>query len=355
MNDDLAAVLIYRHKVKVSLEALLKTRAAGAKQLAWKRDLIRRLLVFAGGGKLLRGCLVCFSYALPNADDPPETVLRLAAAIELMHSALLIHDDIIDQDDQRRGRPSLHDQYRQLAVERSLAEPERFGQNMALCAGDIALATALSAINNLALAPTLRAGLMELFDQALTDVFDGQMQDIHLGMSTVPPSKKAIYKIMRAKTAGYSVALPLAAGGLIAGQTAANCRQLYEIGMAAGVIFQIRDDELGVFGVSQRLGKPIGSDIREDKKTLLYYYLQRAAAPEDWLRWKRIFGNRHATPADVETVRRGMEKHKVPARLNRDVKRLESQANQLIAELTYAPEAKAKLRQLVKFCAERTA
>jgi len=203
------------------------------------------------------------------------------------------------------------------------------------------------------LAATEDKNLVELFAHELGTVCAGQMQDVYLGASPESPSKRAIYEIMRAKTATYSVALPLVAGAILAGQGAAIRRRLYDIGLAAGVIFQIRDDELGVFGQTASIGKPIGSDIREGKKTLLYYYLWQAAGATERERLATIFGNPQAAPADIDYVRQAMRGYKIPARLREDITKLERAAFGGIDKLKLDQTAKAELRHMVKFCAAR--
>lgn len=349
----------YRPLLQRHIKKFVGQRRVGGP--VWQADTLKRLQAFATGGKLLRGCLVCHSYRLCGGDmtqgskpELPAAVLNVAAAIEMFHCGMLIHDDIIDQDTLRRGQPAIHQQYRQLAVQRGILAAG-LGENLALCAGDTAFFLAyepLAAACSQAGAATSQ-DLIKLFTDELVMVCAGQMQDIYLGATPLPPSKKIIYEIMRAKTAGYSAALPLAAGAILAGQPAAQRRRLQALGLAAGIIFQIRDDELGTFGQTASIGKPVGSDIREGKKTLLHYYLWKAANKHERQRLAGIFGNPDAATADINYVRRSLRQRQVPARLREDIARLEQTAFRQIGKLELDRSAKAELKRIVRYCAAR--
>lgn len=336
-----AALETYRPLVAAGLRRFIKRHQASGP--AWEKDVMERLSGFVTSGKLMRGCLVCYSYKLCGGSDLPEAVINAAVAIELMHCGLLVHDDIMDQDDVRRGQPALHRQYAGLTGLRHSAA-DRLGENLAICAGDIALVLAFELLD------TELAGL---FARELAKVCAGQMSDTYAGSLPKLPAKRVIYEIMRDKTATYSIALPLVAGAALAGQSAATRQRLYDLGLATGTIFQIRDDELGVFGQAADMGKPVGSDIREGKKTLLYYYLWRASIADERRQLAAIFGNPEASPADIDYVRQAMQKHKVPVRIREDVDRLRQLAHGHIGKLDFDREIKAGLKQMVKFCAAR--
>lgn len=354
MNEDINFILKYRPQVKAALETYLRgLRQSSNKNLVWNRDVTERLLTFATTGKLLRGCLVCYGYALDGEAEPAPAVLNTAIALELMHSALVIHDDVIDRDDTRRGQPAVHIQYKQLGSQQQLTDPQRFGEAMALCAGDMALFLALGVLRSAPAEAAAETAITGLFSRALADVCAGQMEDVYLGMSAGQPGKRAIYSVMRSKTATYSVALPLAAGAILAGQPAAKRQGLYELGLAAGIIFQIRDDELGALGQTHKLGKPVGSDIREGKKTLLHHYLWQAASTNEKRYFKTVFGNPGASQADIIAVQAALQRYDIPLRLKQDIDNLERTARRHIERLGITHAAQDKLRRMVAFCATR--
>jgi geranylgeranyl diphosphate synthase type I len=310
-------------------------------------------MTFATTGKLLRGSLVCYSYALCSGETAPSpSVLNTAIALELSHTSLLIHDDVIDQDELRRGRPSMHYQYSQLFDRRSVTSTH-LGDSLAICAGDMALLMAFELLGNVSIEQTADTSLSALLARELTTVCAGQMQDVYLAGSAKRPTKREIYTLMQTKSAGYSVAFPLMAGAILAGESAAVRRQLYDLGIAVGTMFQIRDDELGVLGNAGKLGKPVGADIREGKKTLLYHYLRQAASAKERQQLDAIFGNPKASQADIATVQEALLRYDIPSRLQTDLDQLKRIAVQCMNRLKLAPARKEELRQLVEFCANR--
>jgi geranylgeranyl diphosphate synthase type I len=317
---------------------------------SWRADFLKRLMPYSTGGKLIRGSLVCFSYQAFAGREPEHSVMDAAIAIELIHSALLIHDDIMDNDNFRRGKPSMHRQYEQVGRRQGLADPVRFGINMAICGADMCLFLAIK------LLAEASVEVDKLFGDTLAEVCDGQMQDIYSQSQSTTPSKQAIYNLMRAKTATYTLSLPLAVGAALAGQPPpATINKLQRLGDAAGMIFQIRDDELGIMGNTAKTGKPVGADIREGKKTLIYYYLMKACDVRERRQLRAIFSNPDIKQADVAAVQKLIRQHQIPEFLNAEIKRLESRAASVLNVLDLPNWHKAEIRSLIAFCAKRQA
>jgi geranylgeranyl diphosphate synthase type I len=348
-------ILDYSAVIRPELEAFIKSKISGGGQLTpWKADFLNRLLPYATAGKLLRASLVCFSYEAFSGQRVNNPVIKAAMALELTHSALLIHDDIMDNDDLRRGQPSLHRQYQSLATGEKLADADHFGTSMAICGGDAALFLAFELLASCQAAPQVQATVQQLFVNQLVTTCAGQMQDLYLEARPDMPSKKAIHELMQTKTASYSLSLPMAIGAALAGQTAATLTKLQNIGISAGTIFQIRDDELGIMGKADEIGKPVGSDITEGKKTLVYYYLLRNCSASEYEKAKAIFGNPIATPEDIEYIQKLVKRHKIPQLLNNEVSRLEKAAIKHINGLSVSIKNKAEFKELVRFCGNRS-
>ncbi len=343
-------ILSYNTDIRRELTAFIKAkRAAANPAVPWRADFLDRLLPFATTGKLLRGSLVCFSYEALGGKPASDAVIKAAVAVELAHSALLIHDDIMDEDAVRRGQPSMHQQYQAAAAKANLADASHFGTSMAMCGGDIAL---FLAFELLAGCP---AEVVQLFTGQLATTCAGQMQDLYLESRAAMPSKDTIFELMETKTAAYTLSLPLAMGAALAGQPAKTLEQLQAIGISAGVIFQIRDDELGVMGDAGATGKPVGSDITEGKKTLLYYYLLQQCSAEDRKKIQGIFGNVDAGTEDIIFVQKLVTGHGITKLLNNEISGLEKQAFGTIAKLDASEKVKNELAELVRFCGNRLA
>jgi geranylgeranyl pyrophosphate synthase len=338
----LEPILRHQAAVRERLEDFLASADGG-----WQADFLGRLKPFGGGGKLLRGCLVCFSCEAFSGKPAGKDVLDAAAALELTHSALLIHDDIMDEDELRRGQASMHRQYELQAAQDKLADPEHYGVSMALGGGDLALFLALDL---LAAAPE---AVRRLFTKQLAVTCAGQMQDIYLESRPDMPPKQDIMDLMARKTASYSFALPLMMGAAFAGQPPATIRTLQAFGTAAGTIFQIRDDELGVLGDTRATGKPVGSDIREGKKTLLASYLLEHGSEEERRKLGGIFGDPGAGGQEIRYVQQLVKKHKITELLNADVTRQAWDAEAIIDTADVPKQARKTLVELLKYCSSR--
>jgi geranylgeranyl diphosphate synthase type I len=276
---------------------------------SWGEDVCRRLIAFSRGGKMLRGKLLVRSYLLSGGDAGGEgEAVRAAAALELIHAAFLIHDDIMDQDRSRRGAPSLHAQYQELGRSQGLRAPGHFGQSMGICAGDVALFLAFRLLSGLEAEDGVRRRLLALFSRETSRVAVAQMQDVYHGARPDMAAEEEIITLYRHKTARYTFSLPLMAGAVLAAGPEALCAGLEAIGESLGLIFQIKDDELGLFGSEEKIGKPAGSDVREGKKTLYLLYLWQRADKAQKAMLAGVIGGRRSDPAGLAAVRRLVEK-----------------------------------------------
>jgi len=224
---------------------------------SWGKDVCDRFLEFISQGKMLRGSLLFASYALFTQKESKDVVLA-AAAIELFQSSLIVHDDIMDGDTMRRGKPTIWMQYGGVRV----------GEGMAICFGDIGFFLAYELLSNIH-----SEEVTTLFSKELSSVVLAQMQDVSSGFSEREPTKEEIITLYRYKTGRYTFSLPLMTGAILAKQNKILITQLEKIGELLGILFQLKDDELGLFGDEKETGKPLGSDIRENKKTVHRLFL----------------------------------------------------------------------------------
>lgn len=244
-----------------------------------------------GGGKRVRPTFVFAGWQCGDpttADGAPDATLalRVGAAIELIQACALIHDDILDRSDTRRGRPTAHRRFEAVHVERAfVGDPTHFGVSAAILLGDLALAWADDLVHGIAPGQwadprPLPRSVGALWSRMRTEVLGGQLLDI-TNESAADESITAAYRVMEYKTAAYTVARPLQLGAALAGADAALSESLHAIGIDLGIAFQLRDDILGVFGDPAETGKPSGDDLVEGKRTaLLAEGLQRASAAD---------------------------------------------------------------------------
>lgn len=269
-------------------------------------DVAERLVDFASRGKMIRGALVYLGAELYGYDGPSEPATRLAAVMELLQSFLLIHDDIMDGDLLRRGAPSVFAQYEQLGMEKELSGPRSFGEAMGICAGDVAifLATALVAHDDVPV--RLERPLLRLISTEIARVGLAQMSDVYHGVYPGQVDEQEIIDLYRFKTGRYTFSLPLMCGSTIAGAHSDDIRALGEVGEGLGIVFQIKDDYIGLFGETDAIGKTVGSDIAADKKTLYRTHLFNRAEGRDLDRLSSIFGNPDPSADDLDFVVRSM-------------------------------------------------
>ncbi|MBO3101940.1 polyprenyl synthetase family protein [Cellulomonas fengjieae] len=229
------------------------------------------------GGKLMRPRLAVAAYlGLGGRDDA--VIAPVAAAIEVLHTAMLVHDDLLDHDEVRRGRPNVAGATRARLEGRGVAERVVGDQVLAagLLAGDLAIASAFSLVVS---APAEREALLRvvgLLAEGIETTVVGELLDVTAALSS--PRDVDALAVAELKTAAYSGSLPLVVGAILAGAAEARIAQLAAVGSALGVAFQLTDDELGVFGDPAVTGKSVVSDLREGKRTEL---LRRAYAMAD--------------------------------------------------------------------------
>lgn len=266
-------------------------------------EVIDILSDYATSGKMARGSLFLASYKLFSNKEITEETLKISSCLELLQSALLIHDDIMDQDDTRRGKKTIHMLYTESAKKSRFLNSSHYGNSMAICIGDIAFFLAFELLNSVKTEPRIKEKLLQKFATEIQSVGLAQMQDMISGSDLTTPSESTIMQLYTYKTARYTFSLPLALSTLLAGEKESVIAILEKFGELCGIIFQIKDDELDLFGDKKEIGKPVGSDIRENKKTIFYFYamLQATKKQRDILR--KNFGKQNLSNADIETVR----------------------------------------------------
>jgi geranylgeranyl diphosphate synthase type I len=274
--------------------------------------------------------------------------------MELFHSGLLVHDDIMDRDLVRRGQPSIFQQYEGIAAREGHADPAHVGEALGICAGDVACFMAFELLARARMPAGTLCGVLELCARELSAVGIAQMQDVSWGASRSGVDVDDILSMYTHKTGRYSFSLPLLAGAMVAHAPGDLRGKLSAFGESIGTLFQIRDDELGLFGDERELGKPVGSDIREGKKTMLFSLVMAAAGTDERRRLGAIFGNPRASAADIEYVRGLASSADVQARAGGIAAGLTEKALSAIGAIdSGTPEDRAALRGLLDFTTAR--
>jgi geranylgeranyl diphosphate synthase type I len=319
----------------------------------WGPDVLRRLGAFARKGKMIRGGLVALGCEMAGGSPGAPAVVRAGTAFELIQSGLLIHDDIMDRDPRRRGGPSFHEQYARLAPGLPGAEADHFGTSLAICAGEIAIFLAFEALAGLPGTAGRAAEVQRHFAAEFGLVGLGQMFDIEAGTARDPIPERRVLEIYRVKTARYSFYLPLAAGWRLGGGPRRTLAALERLGLDLGLVFQIKDDEIGLFGHPGTTGKPVGSDIRQGKKTLYATGLLERTAGPDRGRLMAVFGCPAATDDDILFVRDLAERLGVREEVRRVMARFAARAGSAIRALPVPEKCRGILRGLLEYSLNR--
>ncbi len=273
----------FRDQVQVALDAFVDRQAADLEVLGPDAArLVAEARQAVAGGKRFRAAFCYWGY---RAVDPQpadeEALVRACAALELLHASALVHDDLMDASDTRRGRPATH---RALEQEHRRAgwsgDPEQYGAAAAILLGDLLLSWADELLRRCGLPIVQVAPALEVFDRCRSEVIAGQFLDVSVqarGRADVD----AAMTVLRYKSAKYSIERPLHIGAALAGAGEATLAALSDFGLPLGEAFQLRDDLLGVFGDPAATGKPAGDDLVEGKRTVLVALALDAAAPAD--------------------------------------------------------------------------
>jgi geranylgeranyl diphosphate synthase type I len=223
------------------------------------------------GGKRLRPAFAYWGWrAAGGSDDKGAPILTAAAAIELVHASALAHDDVMDDSATRRGQLAAHRAFskRLRDAETARADAERFGRSAAILLGDLLLSWSDELLGGSGFKPKAIVRGRVYFDKLRTEVVAGQFLDV-LAQTKGTSSASAALRVVRYKSAKYTVERPLQFGAALAKADKSLLAALSSYGVPLGEAFQLRDDVLGVFGEPTVTGKPSGDDIREGKRTLL--------------------------------------------------------------------------------------
>ncbi|MBF0531595.1 MAG: polyprenyl synthetase family protein [Candidatus Omnitrophica bacterium] len=253
-------------------------------------------------GKRIRPILVLLSYQGYNpANRVPSSLYQAATCMEYLHNFMLIHDDIIDNSDLRRGKPTMHK-----GLSRIIASdnPDELGKSLAIIAGDIIYALAIDAFLSINVDSRRKEKALKYFVQTAAFTAMGEFVDTIHGVAAVDQIReKDVFLNYDLKTARYTFDCPLVIGAILAGAPAVEIKKLSHIGLLIGEAFQIQDDVIGIFDTEENIGKPILSDLAESKKTLLVAHAQAHMTASARKQFNAIFTKPAKTAADLDAIR----------------------------------------------------
>ncbi len=253
------------------------------------------------GGKRFRSGLFTAAYRAWGGTDM-HAAASVGAAIELLHTAFLVHDDVIDGDDMRRGRLNVSGAHLEQARSAGVPEPRarEYASAAGIIAGDLALTAALRTVAFVPAPQATMRRLFDLFDRALHITAAGELADVWMSLGSDHPTLPEILSAEERKTGAYSFTLPLQAGAALAGASEHTIEAAGDVGRQLGIAYQLVDDLLGVFGDPAATGKSVLSDLRSGKQTPL---IAHARSTSLWPDIERYVGRADLTAEQAALAR----------------------------------------------------
>ncbi len=305
-----------------------------------------------GGGKRLRPAFAYWGFRGAGGVDSDE-VVGAVAALEFVQASALIHDDVMDASDTRRGEPAVHRRFATMHADHGWeGDPEAFGAGSAILLGDLCLAWSdeLLRCSGLGTGALLRA--RPVFDLMRTEVIAGQYLDVHAQV-TADSSLQRATTVARYKSAKYTVERPLLLGAAIADATVEISSAYSAYGLPLGEAFQLRDDVLGVFGDPAVTGKPAGDDLREGKRTYLVAAAVAAADPTTAAQLRESLGDLDLDDSGVNRLREIIVGTGALDRTERRIASLTDAALAALNRISLADEAAEMLTDLARAATRR--
>jgi geranylgeranyl diphosphate synthase type I len=254
-------------------------------------------------GKRLRPLFAAIGHIGVGGEITPQS-LQALASLELVHVCALIHDDVMDQSDTRRGAPSIHKQFEAIHTSHGLhGSAPQFGISSAILMGDLALIWAAKMLHESQLAAQQILQSLPIYDEMRVELMAGQYLDVY-EQALASESTERSLKVARYKSGKYSIERPLHFGATLAPEYSTDQLTLYSnYGLPLGEAFQLRDDVIGVFGDPKKTGKPAGDDLREGKRTVLIAMTLETITDASRKKFQTLFGQKQLNDDGVDSLR----------------------------------------------------
>ena len=292
----------YAQEIDKEVAYYLKSELETSKHISpLIKELVKYVIDSIGtGGKRLRGIFVISSYELFGGTDTKE-IMKIAVYIEIIHAWLLVHDDIMDRADKRRGLDTIHEIYNKMYAHKFSKEEEtrHFSNSVAICVGDILSQLANKILLSSNFSDDKKTLALKYASRQLTNVAYGQVMDLFCDISEVDEEYvKTVYKY---KTGEYTYETPLFLGAIFAGiKDMEDIKPLKEYSLHGGIAYQIIDDIIDLFSDYEKTGKQPGRDIMEGKKTLLITKAIEQAEPKSKATLKKYLGKSNLSHSEIE-------------------------------------------------------
>ena len=304
-------------------------------------------------GKRLRPLFAYAGFAAAGG-SLEKSAIRAMAALELLQACALIHDDLMDGSDTRRGKPSIHRHFESVHVQEQLdGFAPQYGLSAAVLLGDLALVWSDQMLNSAGLTTEQFARVLPFYNEMRVELMAGQFLDIH-EQTQKDTSVDRSMKIARYKSGKYTIERPLHLGAAMTSSSKEVTDALSAYGLPLGEAFQLRDDLLGVFGDPSVTGKPAGDDLREGKRTVLIAMTHERQSPAQLEICKKYFGKPDIDAEGVAILQEIIESTGARAELEATIERLTDEALTAAQSNAFTDDGKALLIELANIATKRS-
>ena len=302
--------------------------------------------LFQSGGKRLRPKMTYITYAAYGGQDI-DAIAPIAAAQELLHLSLLIHDDVIDRDYRRYGVLNITGSYKEHYDNLGLDDTTKthYAQGAAILGGDLLISGAYQLIASSKISPELKEQVNTVLGRAIFEVAGGELLDTESAFR--PKNEIDSLAIARYKTAGYSFIGPLLSGALLAGASKEQCDVVRDFATNLGIAYQLQDDILGVYGDENETGKSSISDIVEGKHTFLVDSFYALTSQEQVLEFNKYFGNKDASREQIDIVKQLIVISGALDLTQKKLNEYESFARENLDQMDISSDSKATFEDLI--------
>jgi len=354
-SEPKATLLSVRSAVEEELGIFLNREAAYLNSISTELSPVSDSLTsfLLDSGKRLRPL---FAYAgfLASGGALDKPVIRAMASLELLQACALIHDDLMDGSDTRRGKPSIHRHFESKHVQDDLdGFAPHYGLSAAVLLGDLALVWSDQMLNSAGLTTEQLAQLLPYYNEMRVELMAGQFLDIH-EQTQKSTSVDRSMKIARYKSGKYTIERPLHFGAAMTSAPAETFTALSAYGLPLGEAFQLRDDLLGVFGDPSVTGKPAGDDLREGKRTVLIAMTNDRQSESQREIARKHFGKPDLDAEGVSLLREIIESTGARAELEATIERLTDQALTAAQAAVFTEDGNAMLVELANIATKRS-
>lgn len=355
MPQQQLAFLKHKKKIDAYLDGCITDKESVFKNHSLSTPVFEYLRTFVQSGKSVRGSLFLSAISEFTTEKKASMYLPIAAGIELIHSALLIQDDFMDQDDSRRGMDAFHSIEYEKAKKNAYSRPGIYVPSAVMCATDIFFFIAFEHISKVLGTDTVT--VWRYLAEEYSHVGFAQWQDVTFAYESKDSDTfEEIENMYRYKTARYTFVMPVLIAAHVSGLEKDTIARLEKIFEAIGMIFQIRDDYLNLFGTKKTTGKSVGGDIVENKKTMYRYYLFLAleeTSIKKYLEVRKLYGKHDLTKEEVALLQEAHTQLGVTAALEKIITQKKAEIFTELQHLPVSEEFKDEVKKMTHFVESR--